>query len=52
MDHNTLENEFFEYNTLTVIASESYETFAKELQNEILKSLSSRPRKLTTDVFK
>lgn len=52
MDYNTLENEFFEYNTLTVVASESYETFAKELQNEILKSLSSRPRKLTTDVFK
>ncbi len=52
MDHHTLENEFFDYNTLTVVASESYETFATELQKEILDTLSNRPRKLTTDVFK
>ena len=52
MDTSVLEGEFFDYNTLTVIASESYETFAKELQKEILESLSGRPTKLTTDVFK
>lgn len=52
MDQSVLENEFFDYNTLTVIASESYDTFARDLQKEILDSLSSRPRKLTTDVFK
>lgn len=52
MDYHTLENEFFDYNTLTVVASESYETFATELQKEILDTLSNRPRKLTTDVFK
>ena len=52
MDQHVLESEFFDYNTLTVIASESYETFANDLQKEILDSLSSRPRKLTLDVFK
>lgn len=52
MDSTMLEDEFFDYNTLTVIASESYETFAKDLQKEILDSLSGRPTKLTPDVFK
>jgi type III restriction enzyme len=52
MDQHVLESEFFDYNTLTVIASESYETFANDLQKEILDSLSNRPRKLTLDVFK
>ncbi len=51
MDHFTLENEFFDYNTLTVVASESYEEFAQGLQNDILSSLSNRPRKLTVSVF-
>jgi len=40
MDKSVLEQEFFDYNTLTVIASESYEDFAKQLQKEILESLS------------
>ncbi len=52
MDSTVLEGEFFDYNTLTVIASESYETFAKDLQKEILDSLSGRPTKLAPDVFK
>lgn len=52
MDQSVLENEFFEYNTLTVIASESYETFARDLQKEILDSLSDRPRRVTIDTFK
>ena len=51
MDKNILDNEFFDYNTLTVIASESYEEFAKQLQNEILESLSWRPVELTLDVI-
>jgi type III restriction enzyme len=51
MDFETLDNEFFDINSLTVIASESYETFAKELQNEILASLSARPTRLTSKVF-
>jgi type III restriction enzyme len=43
MDLSTLEGEFFEVNTLTVIASESYDSFAKDLQKEVLESLSDRP---------
>lgn len=52
MDASVLENEFFDYNTLTVIASESYDTFARDLQKEILDSLSARPRSVTLDVFR
>jgi len=36
MDQSVLGSDFFDYNTLTVIASESYEEFAKQLQKEIL----------------
>jgi len=38
-DSNILDREFFDINTLTVIASESYDTFASSLQSEILSSL-------------
>ena len=38
-------------NVLTVIASESYETFAKELQSEIAKTLSDRPQKANVEFF-
>src|SRR5690606_10508268 len=38
-------------NVLTVIASESYEEFAKGLQNEIAKSLKDRPVKVDTKFF-
>jgi type III restriction enzyme len=51
MDHGVLENEFFDINTLTVIASESYDTFSKQLQGEILGTLSDRPSKLDSGVF-
>ncbi|MCZ7616745.1 MAG: hypothetical protein M5T52_25050 [Ignavibacteriaceae bacterium] len=51
MDSSVLENDFFDINKLTVIASESYDSFAKELQKEIVESLSDRPVKLTTDVL-
>jgi len=39
-------------NKLTVVASESYDSFARELQSEIVESLSERPVKLTIDVLK
>lgn len=42
MDSETLENEFHVYNTLTVIASESYDSFCKDLQEEIAKDLTGR----------
>jgi type III restriction enzyme len=51
MDASVLDNEFFNLNTLTVVASESYDNFAKELQREIVESLSDRPTKLTTKIL-
>ncbi len=51
MDSSVLESDFFNINTLTVVASESYDSFAKELQNEIVKSLSDRPIKLSTSIL-
>jgi type III restriction enzyme len=51
MDSSVLEGEFFDVNKLTVIASESYDSFARELQKEIVESLSERPVKLTIDVL-
>jgi len=52
MDFGVLENDFFDINTLTVIASESYDSFAKQLQKEILDTLSERPSSIDIDVFK
>lgn len=40
-----------EINVLTVIASESYEQFAKQLQHEIAAALSDRPRKADIGFF-
>ncbi|PTQ55829.1 MAG: Type III restriction enzyme, res subunit:DEAD/DEAH box helicase, N-terminal [Candidatus Carbobacillus altaicus] len=40
-----------EINVLTVIASESYEQFARQLQSEIAETLSERPRKADVDFF-
>ena len=51
MDESVLDGEFFDVNKLTVIASESYDSFARDLQKEIVDSLSERPVKLTSDVL-
>ncbi|MBI9060147.1 MAG: DEAD/DEAH box helicase family protein [Labilibaculum sp.] len=51
MDLSVLENEFFDMNKLTVIASESYDAFAKALQTEIVESLSDRPIILTESIL-
>jgi type III restriction enzyme len=51
MDESVLENDFFNVNKLTVVASESYDSFARELQQEIVESLSERPVKFTTEVL-
>ena len=42
MDYSTLEDDFFGINNLTVIASESYDSFAKSLQEEIAENLSRK----------
>lgn len=52
MDYETLGSEFFDINALTVIANESYDSFAKQLQKEILDSISDRPTKLEVSVLK
>ena len=38
-------------NLLTVIASESYETFVRDLQSDIKKTLRERPKKVEMDLF-
>ena len=52
MDYDTLGSEFFDINSLTVIASESYDSFSKQLQEEILDSVKGRPSKLEVSVLK
>ena len=51
MDHSVLNQDFFEINKLTVVASESYDSFAKTLQNEITESLSDRPVALKPSIL-
>lgn len=51
MDYSVLWEEFHVINWLTVIASESYESFAAALQDEISKSLSERPKVLDQSYF-
>ena len=51
MDENSLGDSVQEVNSLTVIASESYEEFASTLQNEYYEDSSGRVRKITPDLF-
>ena len=44
MDANVLGNEVHNINILTVIASESYDSFAKGLQSEMAEAVADRPR--------
>lgn len=50
-DAETINEQVHKTNLLTVIASESYEDFAKGLQNEIKESIKDRPQKANTDYF-
>lgn len=52
VDAGVLGDEVQNVNVLTVIASESYERFAKGLQTELAESVASRPRAVTADLFK
>lgn len=52
MDANALGNEVQNVNVLTVIASESYESFAKGLQTEMAEAVGDRPAAVTADLFK
>lgn len=50
-DAETINEQVHKTNLLTVVASESYEDFAKGLQNEIKESIKDRPQKANTDYF-
>lgn len=51
MDALTLSNKVHEINTLTIIASESYRTFADGLQKELKSTLYERPTKANIEYF-
>lgn len=51
MDANILGGDVHNINILTVIASESYDAFAKGLQTELAEAVADRPRAITTDLF-
>ena len=51
MDSNVLGNDVHNVNVLTVIASESYDSFAKGLQSELAQAISDRPRAVTPELF-
>lgn len=51
MDTNVLGNDVHNVNVLTVIASESYDSFAKGLQNEIAEAVADRPKTVTAELF-
>ncbi len=51
MDTNVLGNDVHNINILTVIASESYDSFAKDLQTEMAEAIVDRPRAVTVELF-
>lgn len=51
MDTNVLGNDVHNVNILTVIASESYDSFAKGLQSEIAEAVADRPHAVTAELF-
>lgn len=52
MDASALGNDVHNINILTVIASESYDSFAKGLQTELAEAVYDRPTAVTADLFK
>ena len=52
MDSNILGNDVHNINVLTVIASESYDSFAKGLQSELADAVAGRPVTVTAELFK
>ena len=51
LDSDTVGDEVHEINKLTIIASESYEAFARGLQSEIADTLKDRPQKADVEFF-
>ncbi|GGB83158.1 type III restriction-modification system endonuclease [Dyadobacter sediminis] len=48
-DYETVGEQVHDINKLTIVASESYETFAKGLQSEIAETLKDRPQKASVE---
>lgn len=51
MDENVLGSEVHEINVLTVIASESYDSFTRGLQTELSEAVADRPRAVLPELF-
>jgi len=51
LDFESVGDQVHEINKLTVVASESYETFARGLQSEIAATLKDRPQKAEVEYF-
>jgi type III restriction enzyme len=51
MDSNTLGGDVHAVNVLTVIANESYDSFATQLQKEMAEVIADRPREVTASMF-
>ena len=51
MDVGVLGSDVHNVNVLTVIASESYESFAKGLQSELAEAVADRPRAVNRELF-
>ena len=51
MDTNALGSDVHNVNVLTVIASESYDSFARGLQTELAEAVADRPRTVTPELF-
>lgn len=51
MDANVLGSGVHDVNILTVIASESYDSFARGLQNELAEAVTDRPLAVTAELF-
>lgn len=50
-DEDVLGDHVFDTNVLTIIASESYANFSRQLQSEIAEAVANRPVKVTTTLF-
>ena len=51
MDTNLLGEDVHNVNVLTVVANESYDSFAKGLQTELAEAVTDRPRMVTAELF-
>lgn len=51
MDVNALGDDVYNVNVLTVIASESYDSFAKGLQSEMAEAVADRPKAVAKELF-